>query len=94
MKIGAVTIINTDSTSEAKEVALRLPPQYHEYTEVFENQTDNALLQHKSLDHTIDLKEGTEALWGPIYELLATELRTLKEYQEEMLRTQTIRPCK
>jgi hypothetical protein len=54
----------------------------------------DALLPHRTFDHAIDLKDGTDPPWGPIYALSTVELKALHEYLDEMLRTGKIRPSK
>jgi len=49
------------------------------------------LPKHRLYDHEIRLKEGETAPWGPIYPLSEVELKTLREWLEEMLRTGKIR---
>jgi hypothetical protein len=76
------------------DISDRIPTEYHEYLSVFNRDAADALPPHRSFDHAIDLKEGEEPPWGPIYALSPTELKALKEYLEEMLRTGKIRPSK
>jgi hypothetical protein len=67
---------------------------YHDYISVFEKTQSENLPPHRSFDHAIDLKEGTDPPWGPIYALSEKELVALREYLEEMLKTGKIRPSK
>jgi hypothetical protein len=53
---------------------------------VFGEQMADALVPHRIFDHAIDLKDGTDALWGPIYALSAVELKARHKYFNEMLR--------
>ena len=72
-----------------------VPEQYKEFIDLFDPEGTTAeLLPHRSFDHAIDLKEGAQAPWGPIYTLSEVELEALKEYLEDMLRTGKIRPSK
>jgi hypothetical protein len=42
----------------------------------------------------IDLKEGEQPPWGPIYPVNETELQVLRDYLKEMLELGKIRPSK
>jgi len=42
-------------------------------------------------DHAIDLKEGSEPPWGPVYPMSQYQLNTLKTYLDEMLAQGKIR---
>jgi hypothetical protein len=48
--------------------------------------------EHGPHDLTIDLIEGKEPPWGPIYNLSAKELETLRDYLDENLARNWIRP--
>jgi hypothetical protein len=54
----------------------------------------DALPPHHTFDHAIDLKDGTDPPWGPIYALSIVELKALHEYLDEMLRMGKIWPSK
>ena len=69
--------------------------QYKKFIDLFDPEGTTAELPpHSSFDHAIDLKEGAQPPWGPIYALSEVELEALKEYLEGMLRTDKIRPSK
>jgi hypothetical protein len=42
-------------------------------------------MSHDTYDHAIDLKDGEQPPWGPMYPLNETELQALWEYLKEML---------
>jgi hypothetical protein len=71
-----------------------LPERYHKYINVFLPETARELPPHTVYDHAIDLKEGTQPPWGPIYALSETELKALREYLDEMIKMGKIRPSK
>ena len=80
---------------KSRDEALQLIPEvYHEFLDVFSQNAADKLPPHRSFDHAIDLKEGEEPPWGPIYALSETELKALREYLDNMLRTGKIRPSK
>ena len=61
---------------------------------IYNGETANALPPHRSYDHAIDLKDGEQPPWGPIYALSEKELSVLKDYLKEMLDSGKIRPSK
>ena len=70
------------------------PWQYQDYQSVFNGQYSDELPPHRSFDHAIDMIEGKEPPWGPIYTLSLKELEVLRTYLDDMLRSGKIRPCK
>ena len=71
-----------------------VPWQYRDYQSVFNGQYSDELPPHPSFDHTIDMVEGKEPPWGPIYALPEKELEVLRTYLDDMLRSGKIRPSK
>ena len=69
-----------------------VPPQYHDYTDVFAEREAEHLPPHRPYDHTIDLEPNTQPPFGPIYSLSETELHALREYLNDNLRKGFIRP--
>ena len=68
---------------DSKELDLSyIPKEYKGYLDLFRKmEKDNiALLPHRSWDHEINLVEGKEVLFGPIYQMLEEELKTLREF--------------
>jgi len=68
---------------DSKELDLsHIPKEYKGYLDLFKKiEKDNiALLPHQPWDHEINLVEGKEVLFGPIYQMLKEELKTLKEF--------------
>jgi hypothetical protein len=59
--------------------------QYKEYQDVFEKKNPDLLPQHHPYDCAINLQEGTQPSFGPIYNLSQNELATLQEYLDENL---------
>src|SRR5438034_6897758 len=60
-----------------------LPPEYKEFQDVFSEEEMNKLAPRGQQDHTIEI-DG-EPLYGPIYNLLEKELKTLWEYLAKAL---------
>ena len=50
-----------------------IPPDYHEFADVFSEAKANVLAPHRPYDLKIHLEEGTEPLPGPIYPLSQSE---------------------
>ena len=61
---------------------------------MFNGQYSNELPPHRSFNHAIDMVEGKEPPWGPIYALSEKELEVLRTYLDDMLRSGKIRPSK
>lgn len=83
----------SDSYSES-ELKNLVPRQYHKYISVFEAKQADKLPPRRTWDHAIEIEDGKEPPWGPIYALSETELKALKEYLDEMLGSGKIRPSK
>jgi hypothetical protein len=60
-----------------------LSTYYKEYQDVFEKKNVDLLPQHRPYDCAIDLQEGTQPPFGPIYNLSQNELVALREYLHE-----------
>ncbi|KAG5716111.1 hypothetical protein E4T56_gene10872 [Termitomyces sp. T112] len=81
-----------ESKMEEQILSEVVPPEYHEFTNMFSEGSAKELPPHRSYDHKIDLKEGTSPLFGKIYNMSEIELRALKEYLDNMLGKGFIRP--
>ncbi|TKX19702.1 hypothetical protein C1H76_8148 [Elsinoe australis] len=69
----------------------RLPDWLSSYQDVFDDKQATTIPLNAPHDHAIDLHEGKQPPWGPIYALAETELATLREYIDENLRLGRIR---
>jgi hypothetical protein len=76
---------------EAREEAGN-PPEYEDLKEVFSKTKAQAVAEHGLHDLMIDLVEGKEPPWGPIYNLSSKELETLRNYLDENLAQNWMRP--
>ena len=77
----------------AEEV--RIPDEYSDFADVFSEEKALVLPERTELnEHAIDLEDGKQAPYGPIYSLGPMELETLKTYIETHLNTGFIRPSK
>ena len=64
---------------------VNIPEQYKEYGDTFEKKNADMLSQHRPYDCSIDLQEGAQSPFGPIYSLSQNELVALREYLDENL---------
>jgi hypothetical protein len=61
---------------------------------VFEKKNVDMLSQHRPYDCAIDLQEGIQPPFGPIYNLSQNKLLTLRDYLDENLAKNFIRHSK
>ena len=57
-----------------------VPPDYHEFTNVFSKSCTSTPTPHQPYDLKIELEEGTSPPFGPIYSLSQSELKSLQEF--------------
>ena len=70
----------------AKEAPAKVPAEYLDFADVFSPDLASELLKHTGInDHIIELVEGQQPPYGPIYSLVLVELETLKAYIETNL---------
>ncbi|SPC67775.1 related to Gag-pol polyprotein [Ustilago sp. UG-2017b] len=84
----ATTITSSDTTTAlAYDTGLSdiIPPEYHQYLDVFSRVRADKLPPHRTYDHHIPLEEGKSPPFRPIYSLSEHELKTLRGYLEENL---------
>lgn len=62
-----------------------LPPQYHEFLDVFDRKKANSLPPHRPWDHSIELKPGTQPPVARPYSMNQHELKALREYLDKEL---------
>ena len=71
--------------------SLTIPFQYNEYAAQFSDIEAGKLPSFKQGDHAIELIEGTEPPFGPLYNLSQTELKALREYLDDAVAKGTVR---
>ena len=77
----------------AKEV--RIPDEYLDFADIFSEAKALMLPERTKLnEHAIDLEDGKQPPYGPIYSLDPVELETLKTYIETHMKTGFIWPSK
>ena len=84
------THMDTSTKIGVKEIFM----QYHNFKDVFEKKNADILLEYHLYDYTIELQEGAQLLFGPIYNLSQMELATLCKYIDENLSKNFIRHSK
>ena len=79
----------------AKEAPTKVPAEYSDFADVFSPDLASKLPEHTGInDHAIELVDGQQPPYGPIYSLGPVELETLKAYIETNLANGFIRPSK
>ena len=69
-----------------KEITLNsLPREYLRYKKLFLQERAEKIPPPRTFDHTIELKEGAEAPWVPIYPISQYQLDVLAEYLPQIL---------
>ena len=73
----------------------KIPDKYLDFTNVFSEEKALVLPERTELnEHAIDLDDGKQLLYGPIYSLGPVKLETLKTHIETYLKTEFIQPSK
>ena len=86
-RIGAITIQPQDNTEN-------IPREYEDYFHLFSEKTAAKLPPQRSFNHAIDVIEGKQPPFGPIYSLSQKELEVLREYLDRMIAQGKIQPSK
>ena len=87
-EVFAVSLRDIDKALEVKpevDPATILPPEYHEFLDVFSKRESDTLPAHRPYDCVIPLQPGKEPPFGPLRNMSQDELRVLKKYLEENL---------
>ncbi len=73
----------------------KIPAKYSDYADIFSSDLAMELPENTGInEHAIELINGKQSPYGPIYALSPVELETLKTYIETYLKTGFIRPSK
>ena len=79
----------------AKEALTKVPAEYSDFVDIFLLDLASKLPKHTEIhDYAIELVEGQQLPYGPIYSLKPVDLETLKAYIETNLANGFIRPSK
>jgi hypothetical protein len=81
--IGYVTSVNLDPADS--DPTTIIPEKFQQYVKVLGKELTDKLPNDKPYDYAIDLKDGKQLPWGPMYPLNETELQALWDYLKEML---------
>ena len=79
------------SESESSELS-RVPPDYHDFADVFSKSKADTLALHREHDLKIDLEEGASPPIGTTYSLSPSELESLRTFLDEHLTMGFIHP--
>ena len=80
---------------KAKKAPVTVTEEYSDYADVFSEKPTAVLPEHTEINtHAIELEEGKQPPYGPIYSLRPVELKTLKTYIETNLANGFICPSK
>ena len=79
-KEDAPFVIYVTPTSGEKNSTAGIPEQYKDFEDVFQRKIADMLPEHRLYDCAIDLQEGAQPPFGPIYNLSQTELTELQKY--------------
>ena len=88
----AEAFARSSAVSDSPPDLSNVPPEYHEFADVFSKSKADTLPEHRPYDLKINLEDGAVPPLGPIYSLSQLELETLREYIDENLRSGFIRP--
>ena len=89
--IFAIDII-ASPPSTPSPVPPTLPPEYHDFADVFDKRNADKLPPHRPYDHEIRLEPGTKPPFGPIYSLSERELDELSTYIKDNIAKGFIQP--
>lgn len=81
-----------DAPPDHAQLLNLIPPEHHGYLDVFSKVNADRLPKHSPYDHAIDLEEGKQPKFSPIYLCSARELQALDAYLRDMLAKGFIRP--
>ena len=72
-----------------------VPAKYLDFADVFSKESEEVLPERTGInEHAIELEDGKQPSYGPIYSLGPVELKTLKTYMETNLANGFIQPLK
>ena len=74
------------NTQELKSLHNQIPSEYHDFLDVFSKSKANKLPDHNpAYNHHINLEDGKQLPFGPIYNLSEVESMALQEFLQENL---------
>jgi len=85
---------NEEVELDKKKVKEIVPQKFHKWLKVFGKVESERMLTRKPWDHTINLKENFIPKKGRTYLISRQEKKKVREFVEEQLRKEYIRPSK
>lgn len=76
-------IYATSAIPDGNTTATNLCPQYTKFVDVFEKKNVDGFSKHRSYDCAIDIQDGAQLPFRPIYNLSQNELAELRPYIDE-----------
>jgi hypothetical protein len=80
--VGFLMATKAPDSEEIKELVSQ---DYHQFLDLFGEPLAQQLHPHRSFNHQMQIQEGKEVPFGPIYHLSEKELGALREYPNKML---------
>jgi len=91
--LNALNVSSIDETAQdLKDIKAKLPPEYHEFLDVFDRAQSNKLPPHRSYDHKIELTSDSTPPRCRAYRMSPAKLLKVKEYLNENLSKGFITP--
>jgi len=84
--------VDDELATEFTGLRPQVPIDYHDYLDVFSKRKGTTLPPRRSHDHHINLEDNASPPFGPIYSLSEVEQLALREFLDENLKNQFIRP--
>ena len=81
-------------TIQPQDNTENVPKEYEKYFHLFSEKTAAKLPPHRNFHHAIDVIEGKQPPFGPLYSLSQKESEVLQEYLDRMIAQGKIQPSK
>jgi len=85
---------NNEVELDREKVRKMVPQRFHKWLKVFEKMESKRMPVRKPWDHVINLREDLVPRKGRTYLILKKEKEEVREFVEEQLRKEYIRPSK
>ena len=76
---------------EYNNVYNNLPPEYHDFADIFQAAEKQSLPEKGLHDHAIDLKPGQQPPFKKLYSMFSAELNVLKVYLDDAIKAGIVR---
>ncbi|HYP42903.1 MAG TPA: hypothetical protein VEQ18_02670, partial [Candidatus Nitrosocosmicus sp.] len=70
---------------EINQIKEMVPVDYHDFIQLFTKEDADKIPPHRYIDHAIDLVDGKQPSFGPLYNMSKLELKVLKDYLDKYL---------